>query len=123
IAVGDLMWWNVAFRLNAERRTGYTVLDQPKPADAKVIDLIERLVHERQAMGERPRIEIVGMGGPWQNLAVVRGLAATNRYHPLRIGFYDRLLSPGEAKRRAQPPRVPAAFCNYCLPAPPPPGP
>jgi hypothetical protein len=113
IAVGDLLWWNVAFRLNADGRSGYAVLDQPKPADAKVIDLIERLVRERQATGERPRIEIIGMGGPWQNLAVVRGLEATNGYNPLRIGFYDRLVSPGEGNWRLDLRDFPASFDNY----------
>ena len=113
IAVAELMWWNVGFRLNAERRTSYTVLDQPKPADLQVIDQIERLVHERQALGERPRIEIIGMGGPWQNLAVVRGLEATNGYNPLRIGFYDRLVSPGEGSWRQDLRDFPASFDNY----------
>jgi Bacterial membrane protein YfhO len=113
IAVGDLLWWNVAFRLNAEPHSGSAVLESPKPADAKVLDLIERLVHERQAMGERPRVEIIGMGGPWQNLAVVRGLEATNGYNPLRIGFYDRLVSPGEGNWLLELRDFPASFDNY----------
>jgi len=113
IAVADLMWWNVGFRLNAERRSAYAVLDEPRPADLQVIDRIEQLVHERQAVGERPRIEIIGMGGPWQNLAVVRGLEATNGYNPLRIGFYDRLVSPGEATWRQDQRDFPASFENY----------
>jgi hypothetical protein len=113
IAVADLMWWNVGFRLNAEPRAGYTVLDKPKPADARVIELVERLVRERQAMGERPRIEIIGMGGPWQNLAVVRGLEATNGYNPLRIGFYDRLVSPGESNWLPELRTFPASFDSY----------
>jgi hypothetical protein len=113
IAVGDLLWWNVAFRLNAERHSGYAVLEQPTPADAKVINLIEQLVRERQAQGERPRIEVIGMGGPWQNLAVVRGLEAINGYNPLRIGFYDRLVSPGEGNWRLDLRDFPASFDNY----------
>jgi hypothetical protein len=113
IAVGDLLWWNVAFRLNAQRHSAYSVLEEPRPADAKVIDLIERLVHERQAVGERPRIEVIGMGGPWQNLAMVRGLEATNGYNPLRIGFYDRLVSPGEGNWRLDLRDFPASFDNY----------
>ncbi len=113
IAVGDLLWWNVAFRLNAERHSAYAVLEEPRPADAKVLDLIERLVRERQALGERPRIEVVGMGGPWQNLAMVRGLEATNGYNPLRIGFYDRLVSPGEGNWRLDLRDFPASFDNY----------
>ena len=113
IAVGDLLWWNVAFRLNAQGHSAYAVLEEPKPADAKVIDLIERLVRERQAQGERPRVEVVGMGGPWQNLAMVRGLEATNGYNPLRIGFYDRLVSPGEGNWRLDLRDFPASFDNY----------
>src|SRR5215510_12421773 len=113
IAAGDLLWWNVEFRLNAERHSAYAVLEQPTPADAKVIDLIEQLVHERQASGERPRIEVIGMGGPWQHLAVVRGLEATNGYNPLRIGFYDRLVSPGEGNWLLELRDFPASFDNY----------
>jgi hypothetical protein len=113
IAIGDLLWWNVAFRLNAEPHSGYAVLEAPKPADAEVLDLIERLVHERQVLGERPRVEIIGMGGPWQNLAVVRGLEATNGYNPLRIGFYDRLVSPGEGNWLLELRDFPASFDNY----------
>jgi hypothetical protein len=113
IAASDLLWWNVAFRLNAQRHSAYAVLEEPRPADAKVIDLIEQLVHERQALGERPRIEVIGMGGPWQNLAMVRGLEATNGYNPLRIGFYDRLVSPGEGNWRLDLRDFPASFDNY----------
>src|SRR5262249_61040298 len=87
--------------------------DKPSPADAKVINLIEQLVRERQAEGERPRIEIIGMGGPWQNLSVVRGLEATNGYNPLRIGFYDRLVSPGEGNWLLELRGFPASFGNY----------
>jgi len=113
IAIADLMWWNVGFRLNAERRANYAVLDQPRPADVQVIERIERLVRERRAHGERPRIEMIGMGGPWQNLAVVRGLEATNGYNPLRIGIYDRLVSPGESNWRRDLRDFPASFDSY----------
>jgi hypothetical protein len=113
IGIADLMWWNVAFRLNAERRSNYAVLEQPKSDDAQVIALVERLVRERQGAGERPRVEIVGMGGPWQNLAVVRGLEATNGYNPLRIGFYDRLVSPGETSWLPEQRDFPASFDGY----------
>ena len=50
----------------------------------------------RHRQGERPRVEVVGVSGSWQNLAMARGLEATNGYNPLRIGSYDRLVSPGE---------------------------
>jgi hypothetical protein len=113
VAVSELLWWNAAFRLNAERRSVYAALEQPKPDDVQVLDLIERLVRERQAAGERPRIEMIGMGGPWQNLAMVRGLEATNGYNPLRIGFYDRLVSPGEGNWLSELREFPASFDGY----------
>jgi hypothetical protein len=97
VAIGELLWWNAAFRLNAEPRSLYAALDTPEPADAKVIDFIDRALRERHAAGERPRIEVYGMGGPWQNLAMTRGFEADNGYNPLRIGLYDRLVSPGES--------------------------
>jgi hypothetical protein len=53
-------------------------------------------MREHSQPGVRPRIEVVGLGGPWQNAAMVYGLEATNGYNPLRIGPYDRLVSPGE---------------------------
>jgi hypothetical protein len=113
VAVTELLWWNAAFRLNAESSSHYAVLDQPSPADAQALSVLERAIGERQAGGERPRVEVVGMGGPWQNLAVVRGLEATNGYNPLRIGFYDRLVSPGEGNWRAELRTFPASFDGY----------
>ncbi len=113
VAVGELLWWNTAFRLNAESRSYYAVLDRPAPADAQVLDLLQRAVRERQQSGERPRVEIVGLGGPWQNLAVVRSLEATNGYNPLRIGIYDRMVAPGETTWRAGQRDFPASFEGY----------
>lgn len=116
IAVAELLWWNVAFRLNAESHTYYEVLHQPELADAQVLAVLEQAVREGQAGGERPRLEILGMGGPWQNLAVVRGLEATNGYNPLRIGFYDRLVSPGEGNWLASLRDFPPSFDGYDCP-------
>jgi len=113
VAVAELTWWNAAFRLNAEERETYAVLDRPASGDAQVIDVIERAVRERHRAGERPRVEIIGMGGPWQNLAMVRGLEATNGYNPLRIGYYDRLVAPGEANWMAELRDFPASFDGY----------
>jgi hypothetical protein len=53
------------------------------------------------------------MGGPWQNVAVVAGLEAINGYNPLRIGVYDRLVSPGESTWRADLRNFPASFDSY----------
>ncbi len=113
VAASELLWWNVAFRLNAEPPDRYAVLEAPAAADAAALAVLERAIRERQASGERPRIEVIGLGGPWQNLAVVRGLEATNGYNPLRIGFYDRLVSPGEGNWLAELRTFPPSFDGY----------
>ncbi len=58
-------------------------------------------------------MEVVGVGGAWQNLAMTRGLEATNGYNPLRIGWYDRLVSPGETTYLVDQRQFPASFDGY----------
>ena len=53
------------------------------------------------------------MSGSWQNLAMARGLEATNGYNPLRIGSYDRLVSPGETTHVVDQRLFPASFDGY----------
>jgi hypothetical protein len=113
IAAAELVWWNTAFRLNAEPRGVYAVLERPFGAAAEALDLIERSVGERRNNGERPRVEIMGLGGPWQNVAIVRSLEAVNGYNPLRIGIYDRLVAPGETTWRMELRDFPASFDGY----------
>ncbi len=113
IATAELLRWNVASHLNAESRAIYTVLDRPSEDDAKVLDLIDREIAERQRGGEYPRVEIMGVGAAWQNLAMVRGWESTNGYNPLRIGYYDRLVAPGEATFAPALRRFPASFETY----------
>jgi hypothetical protein len=116
IAVTELMWWNVAFRLNAEPRKTYSVLEHPEAADAQALSVLRRVIRERQAQGGRPRVEVLGVGGPWQNVPVAWGLEATNGYNPLRIGFYDRLVSPGEGNWLAVLREFPPTFAGYDCP-------
>lgn len=113
IAVAELLWWNSAFRLNAEPRANYAILEHPSGVDAEAIGVLERELARDRDRGERPRVEIVGLGGAWQNLAMVRGWAAINGYNPLRIGDYDRLVSPGEANWRTDMRTFPLSFRGY----------
>jgi hypothetical protein len=96
LATGELLWWNTASALNAEDPSGYSVLQNPTGTDAQALAILQSEISRRLVQGDRPRVEVVGLGGPWQNLAVARGFEATNGYNPLRIGSYDRLVSPGE---------------------------
>ncbi len=115
LAAGELLWWNGSSRLNGEDRSHYAVLEQPSGEDAEVLKLLEQEIRQRQRNGERPRVEIMGAGGAWQNAAMVRGLEAINGYNPLRIGLYDRLVAPGEttylSEQRSFPPTFPGYDC------------
>jgi hypothetical protein len=112
-AVSELLWWNTASRLNAEPRNFYAVLEAPTGAEAAAIALLEKSLAADHRRGEYPRIEVLGLGGPWQNLAMVRGWEAINGYNPLRIGLYDHLVSPGEQNWDVSQRQFPLSFNNY----------
>jgi hypothetical protein len=113
IASGELIWCSAASSLNAESPAYYSVLQDPMGADAQALALLERELESRHQQGERPRVEVVGVSGSWQNLAMARGLEATNGYNPLRIGSYDRLVSPGETTHIVDQRLFPASFDGY----------
>jgi hypothetical protein len=116
LAVAELLWWNAASRLNAESRRNYAVLERPVGAEADAIALLERAIAMDHMNGEYPRVEVLGLGGAWQNLAMVRGWEAINGYNPLRIGSYDHLVAPGEENWDVSYRRFPPSFSNYDSP-------
>lgn len=110
---GELVWRNAASSMNAEPRAYYANLERPDAEAAEIIAILRREIGARTTGAHRPRVEVVGLGGPWQNAAMVYGLEATNGYNPLRIGAYDRLVSPGESPYIVQHRRFPASFPGY----------
>jgi hypothetical protein len=113
IALAELLRWNTASRLNAESRSVYAVLEAPTGAEAAAIAWLETAIAEDHRRGDHPRVEVVGLGGPWQNLAMVRGWEAINGYNPLRIGLYDKLVAPGEENWNAAQRTFPPSFASY----------
>jgi hypothetical protein len=113
VATAELIWCSAASSLNAEAPAYYSVLQDPVGAEAQALGVLERELESRHKQGERPRVEIVGVSGSWQNLAMARGLEATNGYNPLRIGSYDRLVSPGETTHIVDQRLFPASFDGY----------
>jgi hypothetical protein len=113
IAAGELVWWNAASTLNAEGPEYYAALQRPAGEDAAILALLQREIDARRREGERPRVEVMGVGGSWQNLAMTRGLEAINGYNPLRIGRYDRLVSPGETTYVVDQRLFPSSFDGY----------
>ena len=84
--------------------------------EAAAIALLEKSIAADHRRGEYPRVEVLGLGGPWQNLAMVRGWEAINGYNPLRIGLYDRLVAPGEQNWDVSQRQFPPTFSNYDSP-------
>jgi hypothetical protein len=113
VAAAELVWCSAASSLNAEGPAYYSVLQEPAGEDARALGVLERELERRHVQGERPRVEIVGVSGSWQNVAVARGIEVTNGYNPLRIGSYDRLVSPGETTHIVDQRRFPASFPGY----------
>lgn len=113
LATAELVWCSAASSLNAEPYAYYSVLENPVGLDAQALNVLEHELERRHQKGEWPRVEIVGVSGAWQNLAMVRGLEATNGYNPLRIGSYDRLVSPGETTYTVDQRLFPVSFDGY----------
>jgi hypothetical protein len=113
LATGELVWWNAASALNAEDRSYYSVLERPSGKDAAILAVLQREIDADHRTGRHPRIEVEGVSGPWQNLAMTLGLEATNGYNPLRIGSYDRLVAPGEANYDVEQRLFPTTFDGY----------
>jgi hypothetical protein len=113
LAVAELLAWNTTSRMNAEPRTNYAVLERAASEDATALRLLRDELDRRHREGGRPRIEVVGLDGPWQNLAMVYKLEATNGYNPLRIGIYDKFVAPGESSWVATARQFPKSFAGY----------
>ncbi len=113
VAAGELLFWNAASRLNAEKIQNYTLLERTTLEDGEALRVLGAEIARRQAEGARPRVEIVGLSGQWQNLSMIRKIEATTGYNPLRIGIYDRYVSPSETGWLASARRFPASFDGY----------
>lgn len=112
---GELIMRNAANVLNAEPRADYAMLEAPSGDAVRIVNAIKNDAAMTLG-GSRARVEIVGLGGPWRNASMLFGLEATNGYNPLRIGPYDRLVSPGEDTYTPLNRRFPASFPGYdCL--------
>ncbi|HEY7610941.1 MAG TPA: hypothetical protein VIF14_17065 [Alphaproteobacteria bacterium] len=105
----DLAWHNSGMAINARDPGDYAPLDGTRP-DALAADLARRLAAERAA-GRHYRVEILGLGGPWQNAPLALGLEATLGYNPLRWSDYEKATGAGEGSdlpRRAFTPLFPS---------------
>ncbi|MBY0613203.1 MAG: hypothetical protein K2P80_13570, partial [Beijerinckiaceae bacterium] len=88
---------NAVTPLNAEPMAPYADLEEPTGEAARALAALDKALKtdvERKEL--RSRTEVLGLGGPWQNIAMVQGFESTNGYNPLRIGAYDTMMRPGQ---------------------------
>jgi hypothetical protein len=109
----ELVGRHAASALNAEPSERYAVFQQLPPEQLQGLHVLRQELAERHARGERPRVEILGLTGAWQNASMVLGLEDTLGYNPLRLADYDRAVGPGENAVDPNLRQFPATFRGY----------
>lgn len=110
---GQLVWRNSASAVNAEPAGRYDVYAGLSPDAARGLEVLQRELAERHAKGERPRVEILGLDGPWQNAAMVLKLEDTIGYNPLRIAEYEQATGVAESANDPVLRQFPNTFRGY----------
>ncbi|WP_279356339.1 YfhO family protein [Methylobacterium indicum] len=109
----ELVWRNAGNSLNAEPAGRYAVFQQLPPEQLQGLTLLKAELDARHAKGEHPRVEILGLGGAWQNASMVLGLEDTIGYNPLRLADYERAVGPGENAADPNLRQFPGLFRGY----------
>ena len=110
---GEILWRNAASPLNSEPAARYSVYAGIDSPEAQGIALLRREIAARLRSGERPRVEILGLKGPWQNASIVLKLENTLGYNPLRIDDYERAVGTGQDAEELSFRRYPDTFRGY----------
>ena len=110
---GEILWRNAASSLNAEPVDRYSVYAGVKAGNAAAIALLRREIAAKTHDGDRPRVEILGLPGPWQNASMVLQLENTVGYNPLRIDGYERAVGPGDNAGDPNLRHFPGTFRGY----------
>ena len=84
----ELWAFNSGSPLNARDSTPYAPLVAPERE--RLATALKRRVEAVEQAGEGPvRVEVIGLGGAWQNGPIVQGLENTLGYNPLQLGTYS----------------------------------
>lgn len=110
---GELILRHAASALNAEPAERYAVFRQLPPEQLQGLQILKRELAERHARGDYPRVEILGLKGPWQNASMVLELEDIIGYNPLRLADYERAVGPGENAEDPNLRTFPATFRGY----------
>jgi hypothetical protein len=110
---GELVLRHAGSALNAEPASRYAVFAALPSDQLQGLSVLKSELAARHAKGERPRVEILGLPGAWQNAAMVLGIEDTIGYNPLRIADYERAVGPGENAVDPNLRQFPGTFRSY----------
>ena len=110
---GELWARDAASSLNAEPASRYPVYSGLSPDESAGLKALTDHIEARRRQGARPRVEILGMPGAWQNASLALKLENTLGYNPLRSADYQHAVGPGDNAQDATLRRYPASFQNY----------
>jgi hypothetical protein len=113
LAACELLWRNAASSLNAEPTARYAVYDHLAPVEQEGLEALRADMAGEVQKGRNPRVEILGLGGAWQNASMVLELENTLGYNPLRIAEYERAIGPGENAGDPNLRHFPGTFRGY----------
>ena len=109
----ELIWRNAASALNAEPAERYAVFKHLPPEQLRGLQILRHAIAQDKSKGEHPRVEILGLGGAWQNASMVLDLEDTIGYNPLRLADYERAVGPGENAADPNLREFPGTFRGY----------
>ena len=110
---GEILWFNAASGLNAEPASRYSVYGELRPDEAAALAALRAEIARRHDEGARPRVEILGLPGPWMNASMALQLEDTLGYNPLRIVDYERAVGVGENAGDPNLRHFPGVFRSY----------
>jgi hypothetical protein len=109
----ELLTRDAASSLNAEPVSMYSVYDRLKPAEEQALAALRADLAKRGAEGFTPRVEILGLPGPWMNASMSLRLEDTIGYNALRVADYQRAIGPGENAGDVTMRQFPETFRGY----------
>lgn len=110
---GELVWRNAASAVNAEPMSTYSAYNGLYPDERAGLAVLRAELDRRKALGEHPRVELIGVNGSWQNASMVLKLEDTIGYNPLRISDYERAVGPTESAIDIDQREFPGLFRGY----------
>ena len=113
LSAADILAHNAASPLNAEPASRYSAYAGMTAVEAEGLAALRADIAQRVEQGQRPRVEILGLGGAWMNASMVFGLEDTIGYNPLRISDYERAVGPGENAGDSNLRHFPGTFRGY----------